>query len=487
MGVMKEISRRQSTNLVQAALPFLMVVLALSWRPAQLVAQDDDGHLPLTASEVARQHFWSGVDDAQNIFPLGAARHFEMALEADPGFGVAKVLYAWQAPGLSAADRQAGISEGIGMMAEASATELMLAAAVKEAQAGNGAGAGTTFATLSGLYPDDPRLAMWANTFAGARGDRTDAVLALTDLTTRFPDLAAAQNILAYNQWGRGNRAAAFQAVRAYVELAPDHPNPHDSYAELLQWDGRFEEALAHYARAAELDPEFDQAYLGSAEVYWLMGEPDHAIAQLELAIQHAVTPGAAVAYRGAVGNVYLMQGELDEGLEHLQAAADYGEAEGANNAAAAMHEQMAVADAMLGDGHDVNAHMAKAGELRGASPPIHQLMAAMAHAQMGDAAEAREMTGELMESAPGAFWQRFGHTLMGVADMREDGWKSAMGHLTQADPANPMTQAALAVCLDETGHEVEAEAKWTELTNNRQISLANAFLTMAMMERARH
>src|SRR6266540_2436196 len=37
------------------------------------------------------------------------------------------------------------------------------------------------------------------------------------------------------------------------MELAPDHPNAHDSYAELLQWSGRLTEAQAHYTRAAQL------------------------------------------------------------------------------------------------------------------------------------------------------------------------------------------------------------------------------------------
>lgn len=487
MSASKSVRRWLPSASSQAVPAVLALILASLTAPSVAVAQDGDGGFPLSATEAAQQHFWAGVDDAQNIFPRGAARHYEMALEADPGFGLAKVFHSWQAPGLAGADRQAGISEGIAMMDGASAHELLLAVAAKEAQAGNGATASATFKSLSDGYPDDPRLAIYARNFAGAGGDQTDLVTALTALTTEFPEQAAPYNQLAYAQWGRGNKAQAFQAVRQYAELVPDHPNPHDSYGEMLQWDGRFQEALAHYARAAELDPDFDQAYVGAAEVHWLMGEPDDAVAQLEQAITHALTPVAAVGYRTAIGNVHLMQGDLDDGLEHLQAAADAAVAAGADNQAAFVHEQMAVADAMLGDGDDVAAHIAAAGELRGASPPIHQLMAALAHAETGDAAGAREMTGAMMEAAQGAFMQNFGHTLLALADMKSENWDSAWRHLGQADPANPMTQALAAVCLDELGRETEAESKWNEFSSNRQINLANAFYAMAMMEMEQH
>lgn len=462
-----------------------LVTLASLAGTTPIVAQATDDLLPLTASEAAQRHFRAGVEDQQNVYPRGAARHYEAALEADPGFGLAKVFHALQAPGLAGADRQAGIDEGLGMMSGASSAELLLAAAVKDIQAGSGAAGSRVLAQLSTLYPDDPYLATWAAQFRNARGDQTDAAAAMQDLNTRFPDYAPPYNTLAYTLWPRGNRVGAMRAVRKYVELAGDHPNPHDSYAELLQWEGQYNEALRHYQRAAELEPDYDQAYVGAAEVHWLLGDHESAVEHLEMAVQHAITPGAGVAYRRGIANVYLMRGDLDEGMEHLQAAADYGEAQSQANAAAFAYEQMAVADAMLGDGDSVEAHLARAAEVRGGTPPVHQAMAAMAHAKAGNLERARALTGELMESNPTGFFQNFGHTLMALADMGEENWEGAMGHLAAADPANPVTQAALAVCYEETGQEAEAEAQWAEV-ENRQINLANAFLAAAMMEKER-
>lgn len=452
---------------------------------AQALAAQDDG-FSLTASEAAQGHFWAGLDDAMNVFPHRAARHFEMALEADAGFGLAKVFHAWQKPGLTNAQRQQGIQEGLAMMAEATASELALAAAIKDLQGGNGAAGSRAMLALSETYPDDPRLAMLATNTANARGDQTDAATRMTNLNDRFPDFAPPYNTLAYTLWPRGNRSGAMQAVRKYAELLPDHPNPHDSYAELLQWDGQYQAALRHYARAAELDAEFDQAYVGAAEVYWLMGDRDQALDQLQMAVDHAITPGAGVTYRRAMGHVYLMSGDERRGMEQLARAAEFGEAEGVGAAAAFAYEELAVADAMVGNGRQVEAHLAKAAELRGNNAAIHQAMAAMAHAHTGNLDGARSMTRDMMESNQGAFWQDFGHTLMAVADMAEENYDSAMRHLAMADPGNPVTQATMAACLEEMDRDVEARSKWNEIEANRQINLGNAFLAMAMMEKER-
>ncbi len=90
------------------------------------------------------------------------------------------------------------------------------------------------------------------------------------------------------------------------------------------------------------------------------------------------------------------------------------------------------------------------------------------------------------MENNQGAFWQNFGHTLMGVADMLEEDCEGAMRHLGMADPANAMNQGAMAACLEEMDRDVEARSKWNELETNRQLNLANVFLAMAMMEQHR-
>ena len=71
-----------------------------------------------------------------------------MALEADPGFGLAKVLHAWQVPGLPAAEREAGIAEGIAMLGYASSADRILAAAVKDAPGGHAANATRPLDTL---------------------------------------------------------------------------------------------------------------------------------------------------------------------------------------------------------------------------------------------------------------------------------------------------------------------------------------------------
>ena len=65
----------------------------------------------------------------------------------------------------------------------------------------------------------------------------------------------------AYNSIGYAYRplekyADAEVAFKKYIELIPDDPNPYDSYAELLMKTGRFDESIAQYRKALEMDSE---------------------------------------------------------------------------------------------------------------------------------------------------------------------------------------------------------------------------------------
>ena len=63
---------------------------------------------------------------------------------------------------------------------------------------------------------------------------------------------------------------------KKYVELIPDDPNPHDSYAELLMKRGRFAESIAAYEKALSLDPNFVASHVGIGKYHQSRGA-DHS------------------------------------------------------------------------------------------------------------------------------------------------------------------------------------------------------------------
>ncbi|NNG16943.1 MAG: tetratricopeptide repeat protein, partial [Gemmatimonadales bacterium] len=246
-----------------------------------------------SASEEANKHFWAGVHDADNIFFARAATHFEKALEADPKFGLARVFHGRNAVGLSQAQRLEQINQGISELSGATTGELLTALGMREWTAGNPKEAMALFGTASKMMPGDPHLALYKAFVTGGATNPERGIAATRAVTERFPEFAAAWNILGYQLYNSGNQAGGLAAIRKYAELAGDHPNPHDSYAELLQWSGRYDAAMKHYHRATELDPTFDQGYMGMAEVAQMKGEGKHAREHLAKAIEHALTPGA--------------------------------------------------------------------------------------------------------------------------------------------------------------------------------------------------
>lgn len=474
------ITRTRVASHARRLAALLTAAAALGALPEAAPAQDARLELS-TSSEAAREHFWAGIVDQRNVFPARAAQHFEQALEADPGFGLAMVFHGFVKPGLTGPERQARIAEGLAAMVDASSNEMLIGIAVREWASGNGPIASRIFQTASELMPADPYVASIATQLAGARGDQTDVVTRLQNLATQFPELASPHNNIAYTQWARGNQAAAMASVRTYVEMLPDHPNPRDSHAELLQWGGHYRQALDEYMAAAELDPAFDQAYMGAAEILYLVGSTDAAREQIALGIEHAPAPGGRVAAMRAMANTYMLDGDRDNAMGYLEQAVATAEAAGLNAAAALSHEQAALTNSVMGDGSFVDEHLTRAAELRDATTPVHLGLAGLAYASSGDGARAREASEALAEATQAPFWQDISHAINAMIYLEEGQTELALGELEQANPNDPIVQALMAECYEDMNLPRAAAAQRANVTGNRQFNLANPFWALGV------
>lgn len=472
-------SRAALARRLVTSIAFLGVLGGAHVREASAQEEGDADRLALTTdSEAARQHFWAGVVDALNVHPAGAATHFEMALEADPDLGLAIVMHGFTAPGLTGAQRTARIDEGIAALATASSGELLTGLAFKEWGAGNAPAASRLFEVAATEMPGDPYLASWATQLAGARGDQTDAITRLEALVESFPELANPHNTIAYQQYARGNEAAAFESVRRYVELAPDHPNAADSHAELLQWSGRFPEAFAEHQRATELDPDYSQAYAGVAEILVVVGAGDGAREWLGRAIEHAPAPGARVNFMRAVAATYMIDRDGDGAIGQLEQASSEAAAAGLDGANALAREQMALADAMLGDGRFVAEYLEEAATIRGDAIPLHHALAGLAYAVSNQPDLARQAAGALDGS--GAFMEDIAHSIDAMVLLSEGDAAGALAALDGSDPSNPIVQIVMSEAYTALERPGAAAALRRRVLDNRQINLANPFWAFA-------
>jgi tetratricopeptide (TPR) repeat protein len=319
---------------------FIAAVAILSVVPLAAQSQTDTSLKLSTTNPTAAAEFRAGMSDFNNLSFESTTAHFKAAVDADPNFGLARVLYA--GGGLLEPNQlNTELNRGVADAARATTNELVLAAAYREAQLGHNDAANALFRAASQLMPGDEFLAWQA---AGGFG----SPLATTrEFITRHPNLPIAYNTLAYAAWVGGDRPAALAAAKRQVELLPTAPNPHDTYAELLQWNGNFADATAHYKAATTLTPKFPEAYTGLAEVAALQGQYDQARTYLNQAIANAWTRQQRLGYMRQIAGTYALQGAPADAIAKALVAA-IAEAKAQNDAptTAILYSQLATVQA---------------------------------------------------------------------------------------------------------------------------------------------
>ncbi|MCK5448027.1 MAG: hypothetical protein KAJ43_07770 [Gemmatimonadetes bacterium] len=455
----------------------LLLLLALpSGAPAQ--EQEFESPAPATlqvtsASSAAVEHFWAGMHEWLNIDAAVAAEQFQLAVSMDPEFGIAQATYGFAAPGLSTEERTAEIEAGLASMADATAAEYTFVLAMRALNAGEQKEAVALLETAAEIVPGDPHVAYSLAVFQGAN------VKAIKKITEKFPEFAPAYNIIAYNAWNEGNRELALEAVQKYVELAGDHPNPYDSYAEILQWDGQLEEAAVQYQKAAEIRPWFNEAYYGLAEVAWLMGDEKEARAQIEKGIEHAPTEAGKVNGRRALANSYVMEGKRKEAMQILEEVAAEAEAGEMKNLAAISYQELAGTDAFLDKGEGVDAYLTKAATIGGEDTPQQQAWTAYSHALAGDV----DLASDALEGLEGVEgWETPVNAINAMMLIEDDQVEAALRELEMADETDSFIKALKAECYKKLKRSDEAKELRESVLTDPTINFFDAAGTFARL-----
>jgi tetratricopeptide (TPR) repeat protein len=459
---------------------------------APIVAQSQtDTALELsTTVPQAASEFKAGVVDWENSSFESAASHFQSASKNDPNLGLARVMYAFMDGFVTGAlSRPQALAEADRGVADAAAhgntNELILATAYREALRGNPVAAGALFRAGSLLMPRDRLVAVQGLTFPTSTNN---ALPAMREYIANNPDYPLTYNTLAYALWGMGDQAGAEQAAKRQAELNANAPNPHDTYGEILQWNGKFPEATAEYRRATTLTPRFPEAYSGLAEVEAIQGHYDQARAYLNQAIANAWTPQQKLNYMRQIAGTYALQGNaFDAYAKQLEAVAAEAKAQQNQRASAiataqsaaiyatagnvsAAHQAIGAAKAVNADvPWQVNYYAAMSHGILKHWTPANQELAALKAKQAGDEAVSDDMV-----AAVDAFLA----TQQGrPAD--------ALKMLATADTTSFLVMSRMAEAHAALGHTAEA-ARWNnKITSNYQLNLAD-FTAVNSRRRAR-
>jgi tetratricopeptide (TPR) repeat protein len=199
---------------------------------------------------------------------------------------------------------------------------------------------------VTGLYPEDKRcLLLLGNCLSGQRRYE-EARTTYRKAIALDPDFAPAYNLLGYVDLYTGDLTEAEHMFRKYVDLIPNEPNPHDSYAELLMKMGRYDESIAAYEKAISLDEQFYSSHIGLAYDYVFKGQYADARRQLQAIDETTSDAGVKSLVIDASTAIALHEGKYDRALESAQQG--YSLALKSNDTRAIVACQLLMGDIML-------------------------------------------------------------------------------------------------------------------------------------------
>ncbi|WP_169577939.1 nuclear transport factor 2 family protein [Salisaeta longa] len=210
-----------------------------------------------TTSDAARSHYVQGKHATGNVDFERARMHFDAALATDSTFAMA---YLYRAVLSGGDERVEHLRRATVNAAQASDAERQMIESYAANQRNDHGREEALLTALAERYPSDPMpMFWWANTEAN-RGNHAAAVAAARRSLAADPSFAPAYNLMGYAEVARGDMAAAKQAFREYIRLAPDEANPYDSFGEFYLNQGMLDEAAAQYKMALTKNARFENA-----------------------------------------------------------------------------------------------------------------------------------------------------------------------------------------------------------------------------------
>ncbi len=465
--------------------------------PMVLLAQK--GEMPITnSSDEAKKLFWEGQNKLHLAESVTSAQYFDRAIEKDPNFALA-YLYRFRTGVGGAKIVQEYLAKAVGLVDKVSPGEKHLILFFKAGIDGEGLKQTEYLDKLLELFPADKSvqyLAGWY--FQFTKRDVSTALKYYARVTELDRIYAPAYNLIGYCHLTLGNFTEAEKAFVEQIKLAPERPNPYDSYAELLMRMGRYDESIAQYKKAFDKDAAFTSALAGVGDNYLFKGEykvareyyekqfdksPDlgekfgaldkiassfvqegnmnEALKIYEryraLAKEHNRTGNIILSYANE-GFILTQSGNAAEGLRRYQKAAEvvnYSDTPEAVKNNFGMLSQFWECYALLAN-NDTQTALAKMKELR----PL---------------VEKRQVPNDLR-------WMNF---LNGMVESKQGNYAKALEHYSSSWPDIPFIKYYVAVAYEKMGEKKKATELYKELENWKQNDLALALVKQRMKKMA--
>lgn len=274
-----------------------------------------------TVSDEARAAYLHGRDLLENLRFADAHQYFVSATEIDPGFALAWMAVASTSP--TAHDFFAAMRRATSTAENASSGEQMMIRALEAAGNADPETQRSQLEALVAAYPGDERARNTFAIFLFSQQDYDAAIAGYRQAIAINPEFPQPYNQLGYALRFTGEFEAAEQAFKRYIELIPDQPNPYDSYAELLMKMGRFRESIQSYEKALAVESTFIPSYIGIANNFIFLDQPEKARAALAR-IEDVARGGNELRQMHTwMAATFLHEGDTDGALTEIQRRSD--------------------------------------------------------------------------------------------------------------------------------------------------------------------
>jgi tetratricopeptide (TPR) repeat protein len=185
---------------------------------------------------------------------------FKKAIELDPDFALAHAYLGIVTPGPPGT---AELDKGKTLAAKLPEPERLVIEGAQASRSGNHAAMVTAYTKVAELAPGDWHIWISLGVDANDTRDYAKAITSFEKAQKIKPDLAIAQDGLAYGHAGLREWEPAIAAAKKQVELLPKQPNPSDTLGEILLMAGKFDDSEKAFQAALDIEPKFNIAWQG--------------------------------------------------------------------------------------------------------------------------------------------------------------------------------------------------------------------------------
>lgn len=272
--------------------------------------------LPITTkSNDAKNIFKEGRAYLENVHITKAAKLFDKAIQIDNDFALAHLYRAITYVGGYNVARN-HINKAVKLIDKVTGGEKNLILYQQAILNGDQVRQKMYLDNLIVSFPYNKRIQQLAGNYYYVNSDYETALIHLRKSVKIDPNYAPSYNMIGYAESSLENWDKAEEAFKRYIELMPAHPNPYDSYAELLLNRGKYDESIKHYKKAYEFDNTFNSALIGIGHNYIFKGDFNKARDYYTQTIDNAATINQRLSGLYWNGTSYLHEGKYDEAMK---------------------------------------------------------------------------------------------------------------------------------------------------------------------------